>query len=126
VVRLYDLDEQLIGQLVNRARSDGLRLTGEKGLLAQLTKRTIESAGGLCRHMGTFRSLDLQGYRADEVGYTLEASAQRRGGHVRRSYASRRRTSDSPSSMETLNAPLLRCLNGGVSAQIAAHRWAAR
>jgi hypothetical protein len=61
VVRLYDLDEQLIGQLVNRARSEGLRLTGEKGLLAQLTKRTIESAGGRCRHMGTFRSLDPKG-----------------------------------------------------------------
>ena len=44
VVRLDDLDEQLIGQLVDRARSEGLRLTGADGLLAQLTKRIIESA----------------------------------------------------------------------------------
>jgi hypothetical protein len=40
VVRLDDLDAQLIGQLVDRARSEGLRLTGEDGLLARLTKRS--------------------------------------------------------------------------------------
>jgi len=33
------LDEQLIGQLVDRARAGGLQLTGEGGLLQQLTKR---------------------------------------------------------------------------------------
>jgi len=43
VVRLEDLDEQLIGQLVDRARGEGLRLTGEDGLLGQLTKRIIEA-----------------------------------------------------------------------------------
>ncbi|MFB7600275.1 IS256 family transposase, partial [Streptomyces sp. NPDC056160] len=37
-------DEQLIAMLVGRARSDGLRLTGEGGLLQQLTKRVLESA----------------------------------------------------------------------------------
>jgi putative transposase len=54
VVRLDDLDEQLIGQLVDRARSEGLRLTGEDGLLAQLTKRIIESAaeGEMDVHLG--------------------------------------------------------------------------
>jgi putative transposase len=54
VVGLDDLDEQLIGQLVDRARSEGLRLTGEDGLLAQLTKRIIESAaeGEMDVHLG--------------------------------------------------------------------------
>jgi transposase-like protein len=54
VVRLDDLDEQLIGQLVDRARSEGLRLTGADGLLAQLTKRIIESAaeGEMDVHLG--------------------------------------------------------------------------
>ena len=54
VVRLDDLDEQLIGQLVARARSEGLQLTGEDGLLAQLTKRIIESAaeGEMDVHLG--------------------------------------------------------------------------
>lgn len=37
-------DEQLIAVLVDRARTDGLRLTGEGGLLQQLTKRVLESA----------------------------------------------------------------------------------
>jgi len=35
------LDEQLIGQLVDRARASGLQLTGEGGLLQQLTKRVM-------------------------------------------------------------------------------------
>ncbi|MEU4781329.1 hypothetical protein [Micromonospora sp. NPDC023633] len=37
-------DEQLIAMLVDRARGDGLKLTGEGGLLQQLTKRVLESA----------------------------------------------------------------------------------
>jgi len=54
VVRLDELDEQLIGQLVDRARCEGLQLTGEDGLLAQLTKRIIESAaeGEMDVHLG--------------------------------------------------------------------------
>ncbi|WP_420492652.1 IS256 family transposase [Mycobacterium servetii] len=49
-----DLDQQLVGQLVDRARSQGLQLTGEGGLLAQLTKTIIESAaeGELDEHLG--------------------------------------------------------------------------
>jgi putative transposase len=31
-------DDQLVRQLVDRARAEGLRLTGEGGLLGQLTK----------------------------------------------------------------------------------------
>src|SRR3954454_18775997 len=38
------VDEQLIDRLVGRARQGGLQLTGEGGLLAQLTKRLVESA----------------------------------------------------------------------------------
>ena len=54
VVRLDDLDRQLIGQLVDRVRSEGLQLTGEDGLLAQLTKTIIESAaeGEMDAHLG--------------------------------------------------------------------------
>jgi len=37
-------DEQLIAMLVDRARGDGLKLTGEGGLLQQLTKRVLKSA----------------------------------------------------------------------------------
>jgi putative transposase len=42
-VRLDDLDRQLVGQLMDRVRSEGLQLTGEDGLLGQLTKMIIES-----------------------------------------------------------------------------------
>ncbi|WP_406415528.1 transposase [Streptomyces sp. NBC_00873] len=37
-------DEQLVAMLVDRARSEGPQLTGEGGLLLQLTKRVLESA----------------------------------------------------------------------------------
>ena len=48
------VDEQLIAQLAGRARAGGLALTGEGGLLAQLTKRLVESAleGELTDHLG--------------------------------------------------------------------------
>ncbi len=59
-------DEQLIAMLVDRARGDGLKLTGEGGLLQQLTKRVLESA--------------LDGEITDHVGYD-----KRPGGTVRRS-----------------------------------------
>jgi hypothetical protein len=44
------LDEQL----VDRARASGLQLTGEGGLLQQLTKRVLESAleGEITDHLG--------------------------------------------------------------------------
>jgi putative transposase len=38
------IDEQLLDRLVGQARAGGLQLTGEGGLLAQLTKRLVESA----------------------------------------------------------------------------------
>ena len=47
-------DEQLIAMLVDRARGDGLQLTGEGGLLRQLTERVLESAldGEITDHVG--------------------------------------------------------------------------
>lgn len=47
-------DEQLVAMLVGRARSEGLQLTGEGGLLQQLTKRVLESAleGEITDHLG--------------------------------------------------------------------------
>ncbi|MFD5518726.1 IS256 family transposase [Streptomyces sp. NPDC127066] len=38
------LDDQLISQLVDRVKADGIKLTGQGGLLQQLTKRILESA----------------------------------------------------------------------------------
>ncbi len=48
------VDDELVAQLVARAQADGLRLTGEGGLLQQLTKRVLESAleGELTGHLG--------------------------------------------------------------------------
>ena len=48
------VDEQLIARLAGRAREGGLALAGEGGLLAQLTKRLVESAleGELTDHLG--------------------------------------------------------------------------
>src|SRR3954469_6076991 len=51
---LDPVDEQLIARLAGRAREGGLQLTGEGGLLAQLTKRLVESAleGEITDHLG--------------------------------------------------------------------------
>ncbi|GAA3064792.1 hypothetical protein GCM10020254_05890 [Streptomyces goshikiensis] len=38
------VDDRLIDELVSRAAAEGLQLTGEGGLLQQLTKRLLESA----------------------------------------------------------------------------------
>ncbi|PKV82805.1 transposase-like protein [Streptomyces sp. TLI_146] len=62
-------DEQLIAMLVGRARSDGLQLTGEGGLLQQLTKRVLESA--------------LEGEITDHVGYDKHDAAGRNSGNSR-------------------------------------------
>jgi putative transposase len=62
-------DEQLIAMLVDRARGDGLRLTGEGGLLQQLTKRVLESA--------------LDGEITDHVGYDKHDPAGKGSGNSR-------------------------------------------
>jgi len=39
-----EVDGQLVCDLVDRARADGVKLTGEGGLLSRLTKIVLESA----------------------------------------------------------------------------------
>ncbi len=63
------VDEQLIAQLAGRARAGGLQLAGEGGLLAQLTKRLVESA--------------LEGEITDHLGYDRHDAAGRDGGNSR-------------------------------------------
>ena len=63
------VDEQLIQQLADRARSQGLQLTGEGGLLARLTKTVVESA--------------LEGEMDDHLGYAKHDPAGRTGGNSR-------------------------------------------
>ncbi|MGO4462609.1 IS256 family transposase [Streptomyces sp. M-16] len=48
------VDDQLISQLVDRAKADGIKLTGQGDLLQQLTKRILESAleGEITDHLG--------------------------------------------------------------------------
>ncbi|BCJ29441.1 hypothetical protein Asera_35490 [Actinocatenispora sera] len=66
---LGGLDEQLIDQLVDRAKAGGLQLTGEGGLLAALTKRVLESA--------------LEGEITDHLGYQAHDPAGRGSGNSR-------------------------------------------
>jgi transposase-like protein len=66
---LDGLDEQLINQLVDRARTGGLQLTGEGGVLQQLTKRLLESA--------------LDGEITDHLGYDRHDPAGRNTGNSR-------------------------------------------
>jgi hypothetical protein len=63
------VDEQLIDRLAGRARDSGLRLAGEGGLLARLTKRLVESA--------------LEGEITDHLGYGRHDAAGRDGGNSR-------------------------------------------
>ncbi len=48
------VDNRLIDELVSRAQAEGLQLTGEGGLLQQLTKRVLESAleAEITEHLG--------------------------------------------------------------------------
>jgi putative transposase len=62
-------DEQLVWQLVERARAEGLKLTGEGGLLGRLTKVVVESA--------------LEGEMDDHLGYGKHDPAGRNGGNSR-------------------------------------------
>src|SRR5436305_1698186 len=62
-------DEQLIAMLVERARGEGLQLSGEGGLLQQLTKRVLESA--------------LEGEITDRLGYERHDPAGRGSGNSR-------------------------------------------
>ncbi|MFD7656808.1 IS256 family transposase [Actinosynnema sp. NPDC059797] len=66
---LDGLDQQLVDQLVSRARAGGLKLTGEGGVLQQLTKRLLESA--------------LEGEITDHLGYDKHDPAGRGTGNSR-------------------------------------------
>ena len=59
------VDEQLIRQLADRARAEGLQLTGEGGLLSRLAKTVLESA--------------LEGELDDHLGYATGDPAGRNG-----------------------------------------------
>ena len=61
--------DELVRQLAERARAEGLRLTGEGGLLSQLTKVVVESA--------------LEGELDDHLGYGKHDPAGRDGGNSR-------------------------------------------
>ncbi len=63
------VDQKFIEELVSRAQADGLQLTGEGGLLQQLTKRLLESA--------------LDGEMTDHVGYDKHDPAGKNGGNSR-------------------------------------------
>jgi putative transposase len=69
------VDEQLIARLAGRAREGGLQLAGEGGLLAQLTKRLVESA--------------LEGEITDHLGYDRHDAAGRDGGNSRNGHRSK-------------------------------------
>jgi putative transposase len=69
------VDEQLIARLAGRARAGGLALTGEGGLLAQLTKRLVESA--------------LEGEITDYLGYDRHDATGRDGGNSRNGHRSK-------------------------------------
>jgi len=63
------VEAQLVRELTERARAQGLRLTGEGGLLGRLTKRVLESA--------------LEGEMDDHLGYGKHDPAGRDGGNSR-------------------------------------------
>src|SRR6266581_4932868 len=62
-------DEQLLRELTERARSGGLKLTGEGRLLGKLTKMVVEGA--------------LEGELDDHLGYEKNDPAGRNGGNSR-------------------------------------------
>jgi len=63
------VDAELVGRLVEQARAAGLQLTGEGGLLQQLTKRVVEAA--------------LDGEITDHLGYDKGDPAGKNGGNSR-------------------------------------------
>src|SRR5437899_12267984 len=62
-------DEQLLRELTERARTGGLKLTGEGGLLGKLTKMVVEGA--------------LEGELDDHLGYARHDPEGRNGGNSR-------------------------------------------
>ena len=71
-VELSAADEQVLRELTERARTGGLRLTGEGGLLGKLTKMVVEGA--------------LEGELDDHLGYGRHDPAGRNGSNSRNGY----------------------------------------
>jgi putative transposase len=71
-VELSAADEQLVRELTERARAEGLKLTREGGLLGTLTKMVIEGA--------------LEGELDDHLGYSKHDPEGRDGGNSRNGY----------------------------------------
>ena len=67
--KLSAADQQLLRELTERARVGGLKLTGEGGLLGELTKMVVEGA--------------LEGEMDDHLGYARHDPAGRDGGNSR-------------------------------------------
>jgi hypothetical protein len=63
------VDEELVRQLTERARAEGLQLTGEGGLLGRLTKLVTEAA--------------LEGEMDDHLGYDKHDPVGSHGGNSR-------------------------------------------
>ncbi|WP_376766621.1 IS256 family transposase [Thermomonospora cellulosilytica] len=74
------VDQDLIGQLVAQARGQGLDLTGEGGLLQQLTKRVLESA--------------LEGEITDHLGYDKHERAAVAGANFRNGHRTKTVTTE--------------------------------
>ncbi|MGH3182054.1 MAG: IS256 family transposase [Streptosporangiaceae bacterium] len=72
---LSTADEQVLRELTERARTDGLKLTGEGGLLGRLTKMIIEGA--------------VEGELDDHLGYAKHDPEGRDGGNSRNGYRDR-------------------------------------
>ena len=68
-------DDQLVAMLVDRARGNDLKLTGEGGLLQQLTKRVLESA--------------LEGEITDHVGFDKHDKATNKRDNTRNGHRSK-------------------------------------
>src|SRR2546421_9971259 len=75
-MELSAADEQLVRELTERARTGGLKLTGEGGLPGKLTKMVIEGA--------------LEGELDDHLGYGKHDPAGRDGGNFRNGHRAKR------------------------------------
>ena len=74
------VDDELIGLLRERADAGGVKLAGEGGLLAELTKRVLEAA--------------FEGEMADHLGYDKHEALGRDGGNSRNGYRAKTVTTD--------------------------------
>ncbi|RKS68065.1 mutator family transposase [Actinomadura pelletieri DSM 43383] len=74
------VEQELVGRLVAQAREQGLELTGEGGLPAELTKRVLESA--------------LEGELTDHLGRDRHVRAGEGGGNVRNGHRSKTVTTE--------------------------------